>query len=159
MEPRTPCISFVLTFKSWKIHIVITTFTWPAVLPVLLSLPSLIFFSRIDLLFGLTISATQFIACSTNQGSRLHQHLQLAVFFQEQHMEVATQHIKVLHLSLSVSTGSKPYPLVEKQPPDLNYNVNVILGPDPSVLRAKNPLWPEWPSSQIHTALFSPRFQ
>lgn len=140
MEPRTPCISFVLTFKSWKIHIGLTTFTWAAVLLVLSSLPSLIFFPRTDLLFGLTISVIQFTAWSTNRGSRLHQHLQLAVFFQERHTEIAAQHIKVLDLPLSVSTVSRPYPLVEKQPPDLNYNVNVILGPDPSILRAKNPL-------------------
>lgn len=55
-------------------------------------------------------------------------------------MEVATQHIKVLDLPLTVSTVSRPHPLVEKKPPDLNYNVNVILGPDASLLRAKKPL-------------------
>lgn len=140
MEPRTPCISFILTFKSWKIHIGLVTFTWPTVLLVLLSLSSLILFARIDLLFGLTISAIPFTAWSASQSSRLHQHLQLGLFFQQRHMEVATQHIKVLDLPLSVSRVSRSYPTVEKQPPDLNYNVNVILGPDPSVLRAKNPL-------------------
>lgn len=55
-------------------------------------------------------------------------------------MEVLTQHIKVLDLPMSVSTLSTPYPLVEKQPPDLNYNVNVILDLDPSILKARNPL-------------------
>lgn len=138
MEPRTPCISFILTFKSWKIHIGLVTFTWPTVLLVLLSLSSLILFARIDLLFGLTISAIPFTAWSASQSSRLHQHLQLALFFQQRHMEVATQHIKVLDLPLSVSRVSRS--MVEKQPPDLNYNVNGVLGPGPSVLRAKNPL-------------------
>lgn len=81
-------------------------------------------------MFSLTISAIQFTAWSTDQGSKLYQHLQLGVFFQEQHMEVATRHIKVLDLPVTVSTVSRPHPLVEKKPPDLNYNVNVILGPD-----------------------------
>ena len=140
MEPRSPRISFDLSSKSWKIHLGLIAFTWPAVLLVLLSLPSLILFARIDLLFGLTISATQFTAWPTNRGSRLPEHLQSTAFFQEWHMEVSTQHTEVLDLPLSVSTVSRPYSLVEKQPPDFSYNVNVILGPNPSARRAKNPL-------------------
>lgn len=55
-------------------------------------------------------------------------------------MEALTKHIKVLDLPLSVSPLYTPYPLFEKQPPDLNYNVNVILDLDPRILKAKNPL-------------------
>lgn len=49
-----------------------------------------------------------------------------------------------------------PIPWLRSSHQAWNYNVNYILWPNPSVLRAKIPLWPVWPSSQMCTALPTP---